>query len=256
MKKWMAVVLVLVLLCVCVGCGSDNSGLYTTDNKAKNQDCSHTYGEATCTEAKKCTKCGETKGDALGHSFANATCTEPEKCVKCGEVRGNALGHKLSTATCTSPAKCSKCGKTQGSATGHNYKNWACTVCGAQDPNAYVPASQMTNALSQINNCVDNLNSGIKCLTSYIRTSDKDYVNYFYQYIGFAESYLKSAYDIHIKYKDSQNIASNLKTALDVFNKISTGSYNVTELNNMLNKAVKYIDKAVQLSNQLIASKI
>ena len=29
--------------------------------------CQHEWKEATCTEPKTCTKCGETEGEALGH---------------------------------------------------------------------------------------------------------------------------------------------------------------------------------------------
>ena len=64
---------------------------------------------ATCTEAKKCTKCGYISQPMIPHSLSwktksNATCTSPrideEKCSVCGYVRntrtsGSALGHDL-----------------------------------------------------------------------------------------------------------------------------------------------------------------
>ncbi len=56
-------------------------------------DCEHTGGEATCTEAAVCELCGESYGEALGHSFTNyvsnnnATCaadgTKTAKCDNC-----------------------------------------------------------------------------------------------------------------------------------------------------------------------------
>ena len=33
----------------------------------------HTWVEATCTEPKTCSECGETEGEALGHQFSEAT---------------------------------------------------------------------------------------------------------------------------------------------------------------------------------------
>lgn len=33
----------------------------------------HTWSEATCTEPKTCSECGETEGKALGHCFLSTT---------------------------------------------------------------------------------------------------------------------------------------------------------------------------------------
>ena len=52
-------------------------------------------------------ECGETKSEevaALGHDWQDATCTEPKKCKRCGETSGSALGH-------TDGVKCERCGK-------------------------------------------------------------------------------------------------------------------------------------------------
>ena len=38
----------------------------------------HNYSNATCTEAKKCSRCGATSGSALGHNYSNG------KCNRCG----------------------------------------------------------------------------------------------------------------------------------------------------------------------------
>ena len=43
-----------------------------------------------------CSRCGYSYTeayDALGHDFAPATCSLPETCTRCGETRGEALGH-------------------------------------------------------------------------------------------------------------------------------------------------------------------
>ena len=55
----------------------------------------HTWVDATCTEPKTCSECGETEGESLGHSWVDATCTEPKTCSICGETEGDPLGHKV-----------------------------------------------------------------------------------------------------------------------------------------------------------------
>ena len=40
----------------------------------------HKYSEATCTEPKTCTICGETEGEALGHTVDIGICS------RCGEA--------------------------------------------------------------------------------------------------------------------------------------------------------------------------
>ena len=96
----------------------------------------HTWKDATCTEAKTCTVCGETEGKALGHTWKDATCTEAKTCTVCGETEGEALGHTWKDATCTEPKTCTVCGETEGEALGHTANEATCTedsvcsVCG------------------------------------------------------------------------------------------------------------------------------
>ncbi len=97
---------------------------------------SHEWKEATCTEPKTCTKCGETEGEALEHTWIDATCAEPKHCSICGETEGEVLAHIWVDATCTEPKHCSVCGKTEGEALEHtltdaNYQQAAtCEICG------------------------------------------------------------------------------------------------------------------------------
>lgn len=77
----------------------------------------HKYGswtterEATCTvdglKVQKCSGCNHEKTEVIvaSHSWQNATCTDPKKCSKCGETEGQALGHSDNGGTC------SRCGK-------------------------------------------------------------------------------------------------------------------------------------------------
>ena len=76
--------------------------------------CKHEWREATCTEPKTCTLCGETEGEALGHKWSSATCASPKTCVRCGMTEGEALGHDWIEATCTEPKTCHRCGTTEG----------------------------------------------------------------------------------------------------------------------------------------------
>ena len=76
MKKTFALLLVLSLFLLS-GCGHE-----------------HSWQEATCTQPRTCTDCGETEGEPLGHSPTEATVWEPSVCSVCGEV----LGEKLAPA--------------------------------------------------------------------------------------------------------------------------------------------------------------
>jgi hypothetical protein len=107
----------------------------------------HTPGAAaTCTEAQKCTACGETLVAALGHTAgAAATCTEAQKCTACGETLVAALGHTAgAAASCNDEQKCTACGETLAAALGHSYDNACdgeCNVCNAaRDPAAHTDA--------------------------------------------------------------------------------------------------------------------
>lgn len=96
----------------------------------------HTWTEATCTEPKTCSECGETEGEPLGHTWVEATCAEPKHCSVCGETEGETLEHTWVEATCAEPKHCSVCGKTEGETLEHtwieaNYQQPAtCEVCG------------------------------------------------------------------------------------------------------------------------------
>ena len=103
---------------------------------------SHIWADATCTDPKTCSVCGETTGNALGHKWTEATCTDPKTCSVCGETYGSALGHSWSAVTCTEPATCTICGTTSGSALGHRWADATCvnpktcTICGTTEGEA------------------------------------------------------------------------------------------------------------------------
>ncbi len=55
----------------------------------------HVWEDATCTEPKTCSVCGETEGEPLGHTWEDATCTAPKTCSVCGETEGEPVDHRF-----------------------------------------------------------------------------------------------------------------------------------------------------------------
>lgn len=86
----------------------------------------HTWTDATCTDPKICSECGETEGDTLGHTWIDATCTEPKTCSVCGETEGDPLGHDVKAWEITREATCAEEGEETG----------ACIRCGTTVQNA------------------------------------------------------------------------------------------------------------------------
>lgn len=96
-KTGAAVMLCVTLALVLTGCGHD-----------------HTWTEATCTEPRICTECGETEGEAIGRAWAEATCTAPKTCTTCSETEGKALPHNLTEANFQKAPTCTVCGTKEG----------------------------------------------------------------------------------------------------------------------------------------------
>ena len=101
--------------------------------------CIHKICEATCVEAKKCSRCGKTWDNAKGHNWVDATCIEPRKCLDCGLTEGEVIDHTWVDATCTEPKTCTVCGITEGKAKDHKWesstclKPRTCKVCGTTE---------------------------------------------------------------------------------------------------------------------------
>lgn len=101
MKNRIVLVLCLIFLLALSGCGAHE----------------HTWIEASCTEPRTCSECGETEGEPLGHSWAEATCEKAATCTVCGETDGAPLGHSWTEyPTVDAPVTCTVCGETQGNA--------------------------------------------------------------------------------------------------------------------------------------------
>ncbi len=130
-------IVTLILIFNLAGCDVSTS-TKSTNNTQKTETtsktasvCNHTYAEATCEIAKKCTLCGKISGSALGHSYSSATCTEAKKCTRCGTTNGSALGHDWTKATCQAPKKCTRCSITEGNNAEHSMNaQGVCNSCG------------------------------------------------------------------------------------------------------------------------------
>ena len=84
--------------------------------------------EASCTaagkEARVCTKCGQTEDreiPALGHDWVDATCTEAKHCSRCSATEGEPLGHDWVDATCEGAKHCTRCQITEGASASHRF---------------------------------------------------------------------------------------------------------------------------------------
>lgn len=74
----------------------------------------HTFKEATCLEAKICTDCGYTEGEALGHDFLEATCEVLSTCSRCGCTQGEYAEHDFAPANLEVAKTCKVCDQTEG----------------------------------------------------------------------------------------------------------------------------------------------
>lgn len=156
-RVWLLFLYVGLLLCLCA-CS-----------------CEHDWEEATCTESKTCTKCGEKEGESLGHEWQEATCMEPKTCSRCNAIEGEALGHEWTEATCIEPKTCARCGVTEGGTSEHNWQNATytepktCSVCGKTKgkPLGATPPVQHTDGESSTGS-TGNANNGKNTTASSI----------------------------------------------------------------------------------------
>ena len=63
------------------------------------EECSHSWVDATCTEPKTCTKCGETEGEPLEHLWVEGTGSVLQYCIQCGETIELPKEHVLDDST-------------------------------------------------------------------------------------------------------------------------------------------------------------
>ena len=100
MKKKILTLILMATVSASMLAGCGNSAETASSNAATGEtetaeivgnaesECEHEWVEATCEEAKHCSKCGETEGTALGHTMTEATYREAAVCTVCGETEG------------------------------------------------------------------------------------------------------------------------------------------------------------------------
>ena len=102
-KKILALILAATTAAMFAGCGNaakqadsgeaviGDEAAAETDNAegtAGEQECTHEWVDATCTEAKHCSICGATEGEPLPHTWVEATYAAPKTCSVCGTTEG------------------------------------------------------------------------------------------------------------------------------------------------------------------------
>ena len=130
--------------------------------------CEHVWVDADCTNAKTCSLCGETEGEALGHSYGEGEQTAAPDCTNAGEMKYT----------------CSVCGdvKTETvKALGHTYVDGVCSVCGEAQPLEVTIETFANTGVLDGTDSISWTNSGFQFTsykassTSAIRTSDADH---------------------------------------------------------------------------------
>lgn len=128
MKKTLSLCILLFAFCILLTACSDKCEQHVYDDCAdtecnvcaETRDSMHTWNEADCTTAKKCSVCGATEGSALGHDWTPATCTAYEACKRCGAVKGgDLLAHSYTSVGYDD-----------------NYHYQTCSVCEKTDENS------------------------------------------------------------------------------------------------------------------------
>ncbi len=122
LKGKITIRLIALVMCVFVLFGSVGCGNMAPQDTEHNHEteCVHNWKDATCTEPKTCTLCGQKQGEALGHNGGTSTCKSKAVCATCGEEYGELAAHKPSgVATETEASVCTVCGFVIAPATGH-----------------------------------------------------------------------------------------------------------------------------------------
>ena len=139
LNKIVSIILIAVLFVVGISLipinNSEKNNIQNTDsNSSTTQNQTMSTESSKPTESSISTESNKPTTTTHTHSFSNATCTEAAKCA-CGTIDESALGHDYSVANCTEAAKCSRCGTTDGSAKGHSWVNATydtpktCSIC-------------------------------------------------------------------------------------------------------------------------------
>ena len=163
--------------------------------------------------------CGEKQGVALGHSWTNATCTEAKSCSRCGKKSGEPLGHTTDSGTC------SRCGENFSSWKLGEYKDEFGQPSGKKyiitEAYGVFSNSATTNSTLYAALQIDNEDIGIMLWEygSYLVKGTFDYENYSITILDengtkhyFTGTITKSGTRVYFKYNDRNAIINLLET--------------------------------------------
>lgn len=105
----------------------ENAKTCSVCEKTEGEALGHDWVDADCENAKTCAVCEKTDGEAAGHNWVDADCENAKTCSVCEKTEGEALGHNWVDADCENAKTCSVCKKTEGEALGHNWSDATCT---------------------------------------------------------------------------------------------------------------------------------
>ena len=63
-RKFLFFLMIIFIGTIMISCGKNPNGVNDKTNEVQKVECDHLFGEVSCMEAPKCTKCGEVNGSA------------------------------------------------------------------------------------------------------------------------------------------------------------------------------------------------
>ena len=193
---------------------------------------------------------------AFGHEWQEATCTEPKTCSKCGETEGQALGHKWINATCTEPKTCEVCGTTDGDALGHTTRMGYCDNCGQYIDDLL---GVYNSLMSDLSDATDKLSEAMETMHLTSSYYDTKYVAQANQINYETKEFLNAAADEAYKYDEFSDVAYKIRNAVACIcyfdaltEKTGFGSYEYeTAMATSLGNCAQSIGDAILLLNDL-----
>lgn len=122
--------------------------------------------------------------------------------------------------------------------------------------NSNISASEMNLLLDYLQLSIDSHNNAIQCLTNYIKTSDQDYVTYFYEFISNAYDSVEEMHKISINHTDTQSMVAELESSKEILDDILYGSYTPIELGDMVQDSLANIVNVFDMAKKIVNSNI
>ena len=205
----------------------------------------HKFGDATCTEASKCSECDETEGEALGHTWEEATCDKAKTCTVCGETEGDVLGHTWEAATCTKAKICKTCKASEGNALGHTVDVGVCTRCKNLLNKSLIDS--VIRHQGYVDDAINNAHNALEIDKEWSSISE-GYYNILTAevYLNLANDYLEEIYDECINHPELKDIAMAAKKTLDSAPS-EIRECSASAVQQWLNEYITYLENAAEL---------